>query len=35
VQDALVQAISAAIQAYREGEGFAIPTETHMVIAQP
>jgi ubiquinone/menaquinone biosynthesis C-methylase UbiE len=35
VQDALVQDISAALQAYREGEGFVIPTETHLVIAQP
>ena len=35
MQDALVQAISAALQAYGEGDGFAIPTETHLVIAQP
>ena len=32
---ALVRDISAAIHAYREGEGFAWPAETHIVIAQP
>ena len=32
---ALVGDISAALHAYREGEGFAIPAETHIVIAQP
>jgi hypothetical protein len=32
---ALVREISAAIHAYREGEGFAWPAETHIVIAQP
>jgi len=32
---ALVRDISAALHAYREGEGFAWPAETHIVIAQP
>jgi ubiquinone/menaquinone biosynthesis C-methylase UbiE len=32
---ALVRDISAAIHAYREGEGFAWPAETHIMIAQP
>jgi ubiquinone/menaquinone biosynthesis C-methylase UbiE len=32
---ALVRDISAALYAYREGEGFAWPAEVHIVIAQP